>query len=147
MQIFQRFSGSLQDIGSALVRRGTVMGPLVPSLAVVPFLLLFAWLFRDTAVVGGVPILTAALVIVSLLILYNYHRHFGRFAKSDPDRLQSEEFRIGMTRLQMLDAKSLPQPLPEDSLPEPTRNLTDADARDELDEASEAASDDEGKAP
>ena len=123
------------------------MGPLVPLLAVVPFLLLFAWLFGDTAVVGGVPILTAALVLASLLIPYHYLRHFGKFAKTDPDRLQSEEFRIGMTRLQMLDAKSLPQPLPEDSLPEPTRNLTEADARDELDEASEAASGDEGNAP
>ena len=147
MQIFQRFSGGLQDIGSALVRRGTVMGPLLAPLAVVPFLLILAWLLEDAAVVGGIPIITALLVIASLLILYNYHRHFGKFAKSDPDRLQSEEFRIEMTRLQVLDAKSLPQPLPEDSLPEPTRNLTDADARDELDEASEAASDDEGKAP
>ena len=123
------------------------MGPLVPSLIVVPFLLLFAWLFRDTAIVGGVPILTAVLVIASLLIPYNYHRHFGKFAKTDPDRLQSEEFRIGMTRIQMLDAKSLPQPLAEDSLPKPARNLTDADARDEFDAASEAASDDEEKAP
>ena len=91
--------------------------------------------------------ISVVLVFASLLIPYNFHRHFGKFAKTDPDRLQSEEFRIGMTRIQMLDAKSLPQPLPEDSLPEPTRNLTDADARDELDRASEAASDDEGKAP
>ena len=48
-----------------------------------------------------------------------------------------------MTRIQMLDGKSLPQPLPEDSLPEPSRNLTEADARDELDKASNATSRDE----
>ena len=145
MRVLHRLSGSLQDVSSALVQRGTAMGPLVPSLVLVPFLLLFAWLFRDTAVVGGIPIISAVLVIAGLLIPYNFHRHFGKFAKADPDRLQSEEFRIGMTRIQMLDAKSLPQPLPEDSLPEPTRNLTDADAR-QLDEANEAASDNEGKA-
>lgn len=147
MQVLHRLSGTLQDVSSALVQRGTAMGPLVPSLVLVPFLLLFAWLFRDTAVVGGIPIISAVLVIAGLLIPSNFHRHFGKFAKTDPDRLQSEEFRIGMTRIQMVDAKSLPQPLSEDSLPEPTRNLTDADARHELDEANEAASDHEGKAP
>ena len=123
------------------------MGPLVPSLVLVPFLLFFAWLFRDTALMAGIPIVSVVLGLASLLILYNYHRHFGKFAKTDPDRLQSEKYRIEMTRIQRVDGKPLQQPLTEDSLPKPTRNLTDADARHELDEASEAASDDEGKAP
>ena len=147
MRVLHKFSGSLHDIGSALVKRGTAMGPLVPSLVVVPFLLLFAWLFRDTAFIAGIPIITVVLVIASLWILYNYHRHFGKFAKNDPDRLQSEEFRIGMTRIQMLAAKSLPQPLPEDILPEPTRNLAGGDVRDESEEAGVSISGDEEKAP
>ena len=44
------------------------MGPLVPSLVLVPFLLLFAWLFRDTAVAAGIPIISVVLVLASLLI-------------------------------------------------------------------------------
>lgn len=126
MQGFHRIAGALHDIGSALVRRGTAMGPLVPSLvAVIPILLFAAWLFRETAVLMGIPVITVVLVIAGLWILFDYHRHYASFAKNDPDRLQSEEYRYEMTRVQMLAAKGLPTPLPEDSLPleEPQRNI------------------------
>ena len=149
MEAFHKIAGSLHDIGSTLVRRGTAMGPLVLSLMVAPILVLFAWLFRETAVLMGFPVITVMLVIASLCILYSYHRHYASFAKNDPDRLQSEEYRYEMTRVQMLAAKSLPQPLPEDSLPlaEPTRNLSGADAPNEGEEASASAVRDQEKAP
>ena len=138
MQEFHKIASGLHDIGSALVKRGTAMGPLVPSLIMVPILLLFAWLFLETAVLMGFPVITVMLVITTLCILYNYHRHYAAFAKSDPDRLQSEEYRYEMTRVQMLAAKGLQEPLPEDSLPlaDPTRNLPEADAPNEDEKAS-----------
>ena len=138
MQEFHKITSGLHDIGSALVKRGTAMGPLVPSLIAVPILLLFAWLFMETAVLMGFPVITVMLVIASLCILYSYHRRYASFAKNDPDRLQSEEFRYEMTRVQMLAAKGLPEPLPEDSLPlaDPTRNLPETDAPNEDEDAS-----------
>ena len=125
------------------------MGPLVPSLMAVPILLLFAWLFRETAVLMGFPIITVVLIITSLCILYNYHRHYASFAKNDPDRLQSEEYRYEMTRIQMVAAKDLPEPLPEDSLPlaGPTRNLTRADTPTEDKEASDSTGTDQEGTP
>ena len=149
MQDFHKIVGGLRDIGIALVSRGTVMGPLVPSLLVSLVLLAFAWLFRETAVLMGFPVITVVLVITSLCILYNYHRHYASFAKNDPDRLQSEEYRYEMTRVQMLAAKGLPEPLPEDSLPlaDPTRNLPRADAPNEGEEASASAGTDQEERP
>ena len=141
MQGYHKIAGALQDIGSALVRRGTAMGPLVPSLVAVVPILLFAWLFRETAVVKGIPVITVALIIAGLWILFDYHRHYASFAKNDPDRLQSEEYRCEMTRVQMLAAKELPAPLPEDSLPleAPKRNIAEDGAPSEGEQASTAA--------
>ena len=51
---FRNIWSSLQDIGGLLVKRGTAMGPLVPSLLLSPIFVIFAWLFRSTAVIGGV---------------------------------------------------------------------------------------------
>ena len=149
MQDFHKIVGGLRDIGIALVSRGTVMGPLVPSLLVSLVLLAFAWLFRETAVLMGFPIITVVLVITSLCILYNYHRHYASFAKNDPDRLQSEEYRYEMTRIQMVAAKGLPEPLPEDSLPlaDPTRNLPRIDTPNEGEEASASAGTDQEEGP
>ena len=149
MPEFHKITSGLHDIGNALVKRGTAMGPLVPSLIVVPILLLFAWLFRETAVLMGFPVITVMLVITTLCILYNYHRHYASFAKNDPDRLQSEEYRYEMTRVQMLAAKGLQEPLPEDSLPlaDPTRNLSEADAPNEDEEASVPDVTDQEEAP
>ena len=149
MPEFHKITSGLHDIGNALVKRGTAMGPLVPSLIVVPILLLFAWLFRETAVLMGFPVITVMLVITPLCILYNYHRHYASFAKNDPDRLQSEEYRYEMTRVQMLAAKGLQEPLPEDSLPlaDPTRNLSEADTPNEDEGASDSAVRDQEKAP
>ena len=141
MQGYHKLAGALHDIGSALVRRGTAMGPLVPSIVAVVPMLLFAWLFRDTFVVKGVPVITAVLVVAVLWILFDYHRHYASFAKKDPDRLQSEEYRYEMTRVQMLAAKGLPEPLPADSLPleEPKRNIPEDGTPSEGEQASASA--------
>ena len=126
------------------------MGPLVPLLVVVfPILSMLAWLLRETAVLMGFPIITIVLVIASLCILYSYLRHYASFAKNDPDRLQSEEYRYEMTRVQMLAAKGLQEPLPEDRLPlaDPTRNLSGADTPNEGEEAFAPDVMDQEKAP
>ena len=77
MQGYHKLAGALHDIGSALVRRGTAMGPLVPSLVAVVPMLLFAWLFRETAVLMGIPVITVVLVVAVLWILFDYHRHYA----------------------------------------------------------------------
>ena len=81
----------LQEISGLLIKRGTAMGPLVPILLISLVLLFFAWLFESTLVIGGVPLITVACVLVALWLIINYNRHYARFAKHDPDRLQSEE--------------------------------------------------------
>ena len=103
---FRNLLGSLQMIGGLLVKRGTAMGPLVPSLALCPLLLLFAWLFRSVAVVGEVPIISVVMAIAALWFVADYHRHYSRFAETDPDRLQSEEYRYQILRL-MIAAREL----------------------------------------
>ena len=149
MQEFHKITSGLHDIGSALVKRGTAMGPLVPLLMMVPILFLFAWLLRETVVLMGFPVFTVVLIVTGVGILYSYLRHYASFAKNDPDRLQSEEFRYEMTRVQMLAAKGLPEPLPEDSLPlaDPTRNLPETDAPNEDEDASIPDVTDQEEAP
>ena len=54
-----------------------------------------------------------------------------------------------MTRVQLLAAKGLQGPLPEDSLPlaGPTRNLSEADTPNEDEDASDSAVRDQEKVP
>ena len=87
------------------------MGPLVPSLFLVPVLGFFAWLFLPVAVVGGVPIFSAVFVIAALAIVWSYHRRYASFAEHAPEWLQSEEYRYGMAQIQMIAAKELPHPV------------------------------------
>ena len=95
------------------------MGPLVLPLLLSPVLLFFAWLFESTLVIKDVPVITVACVLVGLCIIFAYLYHFARFAKHDPDRLQSEEYRYETARLQMIAAKKLPEPVSVDELPLP----------------------------
>ena len=138
---FRDIVGGIRDVGSVLVKRGTAMGPLVPTLLLVPGFIFAAWLFRTIAVVWEIPIFSAVFVLVALAALWDYHRHYSAFAKNDPDRLQSEEYRIGMARTQMIAAKELPQPMPEDKLPlqGPESNPTQKETRTD-DESSGSAS-------
>ena len=77
--------------------------------------------------------------------MFDYHRHYASFAKNDPDRLQSEEFRYEMARVQMVAAKELPAPLPEDRLPleEPKRNIPEDGTANEGEQTSASAATDQ----
>ena len=65
-----------RDVGSLLIKRGTVMGPLVPLLFLALVFVLVSYLFRETAVVHGVPIFTAVCVLAALVIIFSYLRHY-----------------------------------------------------------------------
>lgn len=108
------------------------MGPLVPLLFLALVFVFAAYLFRETTVVHGVPIFSAVFVLAALLIIFSYHRHYTDFAKRDPDRLQSEEYRL-RTMQQMIAAKGLRHPMPEETLPltEPTENPIEPQSRTE----------------
>ena len=87
-------------------------------------LLLAAYLFREVAVIHGVPVFSTVFGLAALLIVLSYLYHYSSFAKRDPDRLQSEEYRLLTSRMQMIAAKELPHPMPAESLPlaEPAEN-------------------------
>ena len=113
--------GGLHRTGTALIKRGTAMGPLVPVLFLVPVLAAVAWLFKDTAVIQGVPVFTALSFLGIVGIIVHYLWHYTSYAKHDPDRLQSEEYRSQMQQLQIA-AKGLPEPLPAHVLEDPIPN-------------------------
>ena len=77
------------------------MGPLTPLLFIVPFLIGAAWLFRDMVLIHDIPVFSSLFLLAVFIIIGSYVRHYGRFAKKDPDRLQSEEFRIQIEQLHL----------------------------------------------
>ena len=134
----------LQEISGLLIKRGTAMGPLVPTLLISLVLLFFAWLFKSTLVIestlviGGIPLITVACVLAALWLIIKYTRHYAWFVKHDPDRLQSEEYRYEIARLKMIGIKGL-SPMPADELPfadtepklsEPEESLTPTDDKE-----------------
>ncbi|WP_139369666.1 hypothetical protein [Xanthomonas axonopodis] len=112
------WSRGLQHASDLLIRRGTAMGPLVPTLFLVPLFLAGAYLLRS------VVWLAIVLALTAVGIIFEYFRQYSVFAKNDPDRLQSEEYRYEMTKIQIVAGKGLPQPVPlEDlNLSDPTTN-------------------------
>jgi hypothetical protein len=127
----------LQQAADLLIKRGSAMGSLLPVLLLVPFFLGSAWLFREQQIISGI------LILAALGIVTNYCRHFAKFANTDPDRLQSEEYRYEMTRIQMIAAKELPYPISAESLnlpaatSNPSHPFPRRDATDVLDADSE----------
>ena len=114
----------LQEISGLLIKRGTAMGPLVPTLLISLVLLFFVWLFKSTLVIestlviDGIPLITVACVLAALWLIIKYTRHYAWFAKHDPDRLQSEEYRLEEYRLlALIKGKDLQAPIPRDELP------------------------------
>lgn len=95
------------------------MGPLVLPLLLILVFLFFAWLFRSTFVISGCPIFSVVLVITALGIVFVYLYYYAFFAKNDPDRLQSEEYRYKTARMQMIATGELRDPIPEEELPDP----------------------------
>lgn len=104
------WSRGLQQASDLLIRRGTAMGPLVPTLFLVPIFLFTAYIFREQEYVCAVFSIAAILVVAAYLYF------FSLFARKDPDRLQSEEYRCEMTKIQMVAGKGLPHPVPANEL-------------------------------
>lgn len=113
---FDKVLASLQTIGEVLIKRGSAMGPLVPLLFLIPIFFGTAWLFRSTFLVRDWSIISLVLVVAALWIVRTYLRHYDSFAKNDPDRLQSEEYRYGMARMQTLSGKGLQGAIPAEDL-------------------------------
>ena len=116
--------GGLHQTGTTLIKRGTAMGPLIPALLLVPLLAFFAWLFSDITVIAGIPAFSALCFASLLGVVGHYLYHYSKFARNDPDRLQSEQYRVQMQELQvqLIAAKDLPGPVPADMLEDATPN-------------------------
>ena len=114
--------GGLHHTGTTLIKRGTAMGPLIPVLLLVPVLCIFAWLFRDVVMIRGIPAFSALCFAAIVAVVGHYLWHYSKFARSDPDRLQSEQYRVQMQQMQLVAAKDLPEPLPGEVLEDPTTN-------------------------
>ena len=127
----QNALAGFRDVGSLLIKRGTVMAPLVPLLFIAVFFVLVAYVFRSVTVVHGVPLFSALLVVAALMIVFSYLQRYTWFAKHDADRLQSEEYRL-QTMQQMIAAKELRHPVPVENLPlaDPTENPAEHPSRD-----------------
>ena len=82
----------------------------------------FAYLFRDFAVVSGVPTFSAFFVVGIGIIIAGYLIHYARFAREDPDRLQSEKFRLEMEQLEVQRVLAKKGVLPQDVLEPPSPN-------------------------
>ena len=129
-----------RDVGSLLIKRGTVMGPLILSLYLalalfvlaVVLVVLAAYPLRETAVEGVALLLSVVFVLSALGIIIGYYCCYTYFAKRDPDRLQSEEYRL-LKMQQMIAAKDLRHPVPEGTPPltEPTENPIEPQSRTE----------------
>ncbi|MDE0691836.1 MAG: hypothetical protein OXI55_06260 [Gammaproteobacteria bacterium] len=114
--------GALRHTGTALIKRGTALGPLVPLLGVAVAFVLVALFFVDVAVFCGVPLISSVLVVTSIAIVAVFLFQYMRFARADPDRLQSEHFRVQMQHMQLMGAKGLPEPVSADLLDDPKSN-------------------------
>lgn len=112
------------------------MGSLIPIMALSPAFGFLAYLFIDVAVIAGIPLFSALFILVAISMPVHYLYHFSSFARNDPDRLQSEHYRIEMRQLQMqlLIGKDIPEPLPADVLDDPTPNPLTSDAESSNDD-------------
>ncbi len=145
---FHRVLEGLQAVGELLIKRGSAMGPLVPSIIVlVPGFIVAAWFFRSIAMIKGVPLISVLFVVAALGIVIDYHRRYAFFAKNDPDRLQSEEYRYKTAQMRMIAAKELPSPMPAEelSLEDPRKNLDAPRPSSEEDEPPASTDTDEEK--
>ena len=56
------------------------------------------------------------MAIAALWIVFDYHRQYSMFARTDPDRLQSEEYRYQIMRL-MIATREFPNSVSAEELP------------------------------
>lgn len=108
----------LQHTSDLLIKRGTAMGPLIPLLFLVPAFLVAAYIFKGTLWLSSLLIFVA----IGIVVVYIYQ--YSKYATNDPDRLQSEEYRYEMKKIQMIASKELPNPVPASdlNLSDPTSN-------------------------
>ena len=142
---FRRVLASLQTVGEQLIKRGSAMGPLIPSLLLISVLLVFAWLFRSTFVISDCPIISTGLVIAVLGIVFSYHRRYAFFAKNDPDKLQSEDHQYKTAWMQMIVTGELRDPIPEEGLPDPREKPAALEPSSKEDEPPDSTDTDEEK--
>ena len=114
--------GGLHRSGTALIRKGTAMDPLIPMVILVPILGGLAWLCREVAVLWGVPSFSALCFVGIVVIIGVYVWHYSRFATRDPDRLQSERYRVRMEQLELQRIWAKDGPWPVEELESPTPN-------------------------
>lgn len=100
-----------QHTADALIKRGTVMSGIIPTLFLVPIFLVAAWLFSE------VPFLLWLFSICAVVIVAFYLYVYLKFATNDPDRLQSEEYRCEIRRINMIAGAGLPKPVTAEELP------------------------------
>ena len=97
--------------------------------------------------IKGVPLISVLFVTAALGVVIDYHRRYAFFAKNDPDRLQSEEYRYKTEQMRMIAAKELPSPIPTEelSLEDPEKNLDAPRPSSEGDEPPASTDTDEEK--
>lgn len=117
--MLKQIEGKLQHAAAVLIQRGNILAPLVPWLLVVPTLL-------GAGLLSGNPYLMAGCFLAAVGIAGCYFWQFLHFARTDPDRLQSEHYRVEMRRLEVVAAKEFASPVLVESLnlPEATTNPT-----------------------
>lgn len=100
----------LQHSADALIKRGTAMSGIIPTLFLVPIFIGSAWLFRENNLLLWLFSIIAIVIVAFYLII------FLRFAISDPDRLQSEEYRCEVRRINMVAGSGLIEPIAAENL-------------------------------
>lgn len=107
---FLKLTKGLKQTSGLLIKRGTALGPLVPTLALIPIFLTAAVVFKE------IPGLLVLFSVFSVIPLMWFLVHYSIFARSNPDLLQSEEYRIEEKRLHLMAAKGLEGPILVDEL-------------------------------
>lgn len=122
----------LQHSADALIKRGTAMSGIIPTLFLVPIFLGAAWVFSEVqSLLWLFSICAVAIVAFYLYVYFN-------FATKEPDRLQSEEYRCEIRRINMISGTGLPKPVTAEELPleAPTFNPVLEGGETEQEEAS-----------
>ncbi|MPL66246.1 hypothetical protein SDC9_11915 [bioreactor metagenome] len=100
----------LHHSADTLMKRGTVMSGIIPTLFLPPVFIGAAWLFKEY------NLLLLLFSIIAIVIVAFYLIIFFIFAIRDPDRLQSEEYRCEVRRINMIAGSGLMEPIAAENL-------------------------------
>jgi hypothetical protein len=101
----------LHHSADALMKRGTAMSGIIPTLFLTPVFIGAAWLFQENKLLLWLFSIAAIVIVAFYLII------FLRFAISNPDCLQSEEYRCEVRRINMIAGSNLIEPIAAENLP------------------------------